>query len=163
MKSDDYSVISSVIFIIGVVVIIFIFSRRNQNFKSPILNAKNIFIGKNQINDKRPTLIYVHNGCPCLQQPLGTTFQSMANEFQTKAAFYELKYDESKLNASSIPFVAFFIDGNYFNGFNANTLNDFQSWFSQTGLDITNLNTQSQMLTEFLSSVKTSKFITDKK
>lgn len=160
MKSDDYIVIGSVIFIIGVVVIIFIFSRRNQNFKSPILNAKNIFLGKNQINDKRPSLIYVHNGCPCLQQPLGETFQSMANEFQTKAAFYELKYDDSKLNVSSIPYVAFFIDGSYFNGFTANTLKDFQTWFSQIEQDITNLNTPSQMLTELISSIKTSKYLT---
>jgi hypothetical protein len=130
MEQKDYLILAAIVVLLAAVFGYFFLFSKKSDFKVPVMDGTNVFVGLNKINDPRPAMVYVHNGCPCLGQPMGQTFQNLATEMQAYGSFYQIKANPAKIQASfSPPYVAFFIGGQLITGFQAGSLSDFQTFF----------------------------------
>jgi hypothetical protein len=131
MEQKDYLIIAGVVLLLaGIFGYFFLFKKGGSDFKAPVMDGSSVFVSKNKINDPRPAMIYVHNGCPCLGQPMGQVFQNLATEMQAFGSFYQMKVDQSKIEANySPPYVAFFVAGQLITGFKAGSKADLQTFF----------------------------------
>lgn len=131
MEQKDYLIIAGVVLLLaGIFGYFFIFKKGGSDFKAPVMDGTSVFVSLNKINDPRPSMVYVHNGCPCIGQPMGQVFQNLAIEMQAFGSFYQMKVNPAKIQASfNPPYIALFIGGQLITGFQAGSVEDLQKFF----------------------------------